>query len=145
MNKLFKVIIAIGVILLTISIGMWVTCFSLVKYHEDDIIVHKGEVYDYFAVEHFVMDRHSGTEYDKTLFVALDDTKALISVHQTTDESHAFKPGERVTVYEYDGKYALVKSDLFMSWYSSHVAMVFFCAGFLMISMPLYFYFHSND
>lgn len=143
-KKPFVICIVIGVIFIFISFGILFVSNIRQSIHENEIIVHTGTVYDFISSSHFVMDRNNGIEYDKTLFVDLD-TKVPISVNERTTNPHVYKNGEVVTIYEWNGDYALNKGDLFLTWYPKHLYTVFFVIGFMMVSMPIHFIIHKND
>lgn len=144
-NRIFIRSISIGILLILVSLGILFFNNFRHSIHANEIITHTGTVYDSHTQTSPTLDRHYSTEYNKLVFIDLDSGYP-ISVHQITDsDSHIYKKGEKVTVYEWNGDYAFSERELFLTYYPTHLFTVFFTIGFLMISITVYLFFHSND
>lgn len=142
-KSIFSISISIGVLLILVSLGILFINDFRYNIHANEIITYTGTVYDSHTETRISMDRHHGTEYDKTVFINLNSGYP-ISVHQITNsDSHIYKKGEKVTVYEWNGDYAFSERDLFLTYYPTYVFSVIFTAGFMMISIPVYLFFHK--
>lgn len=143
-KKAFGISIVIGVLLMLVSIGISFISGIRQRIHQDEIIVHTGKIVDLKIDTHFSMDRNNPEEYNKSIYIDLENGKH-VSVHEISSDRNFLKVGDTVTVYEWNGDYALNEGPLFLTAYPSHLVGVFFAIGFVMVSLPIYFRFHSYD